>query len=113
MGESLCWLRIPGVDAVALTYQVSGVIWAYDAAVLPHERGSQKNYEQRRSYIQLIKSWLAANTNCKHLIAFIASDNHRSIRAAQADGLTLEGLIPKAKLRGGVLVDAVIYGTEV
>lgn len=113
MGPNLCWLRIPGLDAVALAYQVSGVLWAYDAAVLPGARGAQKDYGERRSYIEMLKAWLAANTNCKHLIGLIAVDNKRSIRAAKADGLRLEGILSKAKLRGGVLVDAAIYGIEV
>lgn len=113
MGEGLHWLRIPGVPAVALAYQVSGVLWAYDAAVLPQARGNAQDYVVRRSYIGLLKDYLRRHTNCRHLIAIIAVDNERSIGAAKADGLRQEGFLKGAKLRGGVLLDAVVYGTEV
>lgn len=113
MGANLHWVRIPGVDAVALLYQVSGVIWAYDAAMLPQARGGAQEYGVRRSYIERLKGYLRQHTNCRKLIAIIACDNARSIRAAKADGLKPEGLLTAAKQRGGVMVDAVIYATEV
>lgn len=111
--QGVVWLTMPGVVGVALVYRVSGVIYAYDAAVLPESRAPAVNYTKRRDYIEELKAWLRKNTDCKHLIGIIAEDNKRSIRAAEADGLTLEGRLAKSKKRGEVFIDALIYGTGV
>lgn len=111
--ENCAWLHEPGLDAVALVYCVSGLIYAYDAAVLASARATVVGYSERRSYIERIIWWLKQNTHCIHLCAFIAEDNPRSVRAAIADGLKLEGRIPKGKRRGNGFVDALIYGIEV
>lgn len=107
------WLTCDGVAGVVLVYRVSGAIWAYDAALLPQSRGDVVGYKERRGYIELLKAWLRENVQCKRLIAFIARDNERSIRAAEADGLGLEGIIPASKRRGDGWVDSMIYGCEV
>ncbi len=107
------WLTIHGVMGLVFVYQVCGSIYAYDAAILPQSRAPKVGYSERRSHIVQIKHWLRANTDCTHLIAFIAEDNTRSMKAARADGLVLEGRIPKCKRRGGTLIDALIFGTGV
>ena len=113
LNDNLAWLKCDGIAGVALVYRVSGVIYAYDAALLPEARAKAVGYKERRGHIELLKNWLRLHTDCQHLIAIIACDNERSIAAAKADGLKLEGNLPKSKWRGGRLIDALVFGTEI
>lgn len=113
LDDSCAWLRCEGVAGVVLVYRVSGLIYAYDAALLPVSRAHAIGFAERRKHIDLLKEWLRENTDCRRLIAFIAADNGPSVRAAHADGLKLQGLLPQSKRRGDGFVDSLIFGMEV
>lgn len=103
----MVYMLIPDDIGVIMFHPVNTVLYMTHASILPEHRGKKAIEAGKEAGL-----WMFHNTPCQKIFCLIPQRNFQAIFYARALGFSKEGVMTKAMMKHGELVDLHCYGIE-